>query len=530
MSNAPPARPSAALALLPVPLCVVREGRVVLATPALHALLGLGEGEGLEGRALREVVRAHLSDADVTRTRPSRRALLSAPGGTPVWVELRDGAGRLRTVRVRSSAGPGEGEVVLVADAADAEGATARLATALAEASARMPGLREEAEVLACAVDAVHAQGLHAIVLHARGDRLVLGAVRQPPAFHAAAREFFGVPMEQADMPLSALPALVGLMEGRRGRFFPDLQALAALVFGEGAREALDAAGLPREPAAVAPVLVEGAPYGFLAVQGASLTPAAAATLELFAQGLGVALGNVRHHRRAREQLERVQRLQAELVREARLTVLGEAAGVVAHEVRNPLAVLLNAVALLRRDRGLSPLSAQMVDTVEEEARRLDTVVRDLLEVTRPLELKRAPVDLAALVRRTLEALPGAAPAVAVDADPATPAVEVDGHLLQEALACLLRNAVEASPAGERVHVAVARHGTGAALVVEDRGPGVPPQDRDRIFEPFFTTRARGTGLGLTLVRRVADAHGAQVRVEGREGGGARFTLLLPRA
>jgi two-component system, NtrC family, sensor histidine kinase HydH len=280
-----------------------------------------------------------------------------------------------------------------------------------------------------------------------------------------------------------------------------------------------------------APICVEGEPYGVLTVQGEALTPASAATLELFARQVGGALENVRHHRLAAGRLAELSRLQAELVTQERLSVLGEAAGVVAHEVRNPLGAILNAVAVLKRER-LGPPGASAMEMLEEEATRLDAMVRDLLDVVRPLEPRPRPLQLGALARGTLELFHERRQLgevrLELDEAPELPTLEADETLLRMALENLVRNAVQASPPRGTVWVRLARVPEGVCVTVEDEGPGVSPAEASRIFEPFFTTRATGTGLGLAVVRRVVLAHGGTVSAGQRPGGGARFELRLP--
>jgi signal transduction histidine kinase len=92
----------------------------------------------------------------------------------------------------------------------------------------------------------------------------------------------------------------------------------------------------------------------------------------------------------------------------------------------------------------------------------------------------------------------------------------------------LVRNAAEAAGAGGRVVVRLSEDGAGAEIAVEDSGPGIPAERRDRLFEPFFTTKPRGTGLGLAVSRAIARAHGGELAEVGMPGGGARFTLRLP--
>ncbi|MFP2963066.1 sensor histidine kinase [Myxococcus sp. 1LA] len=115
-----------------------------------------------------------------------------------------------------------------------------------------------------------------------------------------------------------------------------------------------------------------------------------------------------------------------------------------------------------------------------------------------------------------------------VDEAVETPALEGDETLLQLAVTHLVRNAVQASPAGGKVRMTVEPADGGVRLVVEDEGPGIPDVDPQRVFQPFFLTRANGRGLGLAIVRRVVLAHEGSVRACSRPRGGARFELWLP--
>ncbi len=144
------------------------------------------------------------------------------------------------------------------------------------------------------------------------------------------------------------------------------------------------------------------------------------------------------------------------------------------------------------------------------------------------------PVHLGELVRRALGQLHGPpdAPTLrfVVDEAPDLPTLQGDETLLLLAMTHLVRNAVQASPSGGKVRMAVEPSRDGVCLVVEDEGPGIPDVDPRRVFEPFFLTRANGRGLGLAIVRRVVLAHGGYVRAHGRPKGGARFEVWLPLA
>ncbi len=231
---------------------------------------------------------------------------------------------------------------------------------------------------------------------------------------------------------------------------------------------------------------------------------------------------------------DRLEQAQAELVKKARLATLGELAAVVAHEVRNPLGVIFNSVAGLRRGpASADPSSRELLDIVSVEAGRLNRIVGALLELARPSRASFAPADPARLARAAIEAARALAESteeVRLELPAALPKVRVDEHLLRQALGNLVCNALQAP--GRRgpvvVTVELDAPATRLRLAVRDDGEGVPAELRERIFAPFFTTRATGTGLGLAVVRHVAEAHGGAVTLQPAPGGGVTFELQIP--
>jgi two-component system sensor histidine kinase HydH len=225
---------------------------------------------------------------------------------------------------------------------------------------------------------------------------------------------------------------------------------------------------------------------------------------------------------------------QAALVQRERLAALGELSAVVAHEVRNPIAIMFNAISVLRRAPSGSEDAAMLLKIVDDEARRLMHMVNDLLAYASPggLRLTRAPLD--SILTSAAEAAHASAPAgsaqVKIHVPTGLPAVECDEQLVRQAIINLITNAMQASPR-QVVHVRAElepRSPRVVRIVVVDQGGGVPVEAIPRLFTPFFTTRATGTGLGLAIVRRVAEAHGGDVRLAPSEGAGATFWLRLP--
>ncbi|MBM7113827.1 ATP-binding protein [Archangium primigenium] len=512
---------------LPVPVLVVRGERIHHANAALLSLLGVSLEDALATPVL--MLLARFSPAQLAWLEPALSGRALGAGGPPdsLWVHLRVAGGAERTFRMCRGEGLREEDTVLMLLDAEGEESTRRLTESLVAAAAELVHCRDEPRVLETAVEAIHRHGFSVMTLLLDDDGFQYGPLRQPHGVVTACERRFGQPLRDIRVPRTSLPHVEEVWSRRKAAFHTDFPRL----LGHPVRRGLAEERPPAVRVLDAPIFVEGQPHGILSVQGESLTPTSAATLELFARQVGGALENVRHHRRAAERLAELSRLQSELVAQERLAVLGEAAGVVAHEVRNPLGAILNAVAVVKRER-LGPVGRSALEMLEEEATRLDAMVKDLLDVVRPLEPRPRPLHPGELARRTLEILGQRRQLgtlrVSMDEAPNLPTLQGDEFLLQLALENLLRNAVQACPPESGVKVGVSSVPEGILLSVEDEGPGISPEDMHRVFEPFFTTRATGTGLGLAVVRRVVMAHGGTVSVRPRPGGGARFELRLP--
>ncbi len=219
-----------------------------------------------------------------------------------------------------------------------------------------------------------------------------------------------------------------------------------------------------------------------------------------------------------------------------RLAALGQMAAGLAHEIRNPLASIELLAGLVAREANGQPALKEFAEEISREVHAIESTVEACLAWVRPEPAQRVPLDLATLVddalRRALARAPFAG-AVHRHVD-ARARGTGDAALLRSALENLLVNAVQAMGAVARpsghalsVHAAPTADG-GFSLGVEDTGPGVSPELRERIFFPFFTTRANGSGIGLAWVQKAVAAHGGSVSVADRSGGGARFTLFVP--
>ncbi len=216
------------------------------------------------------------------------------------------------------------------------------------------------------------------------------------------------------------------------------------------------------------------------------------------------------------------------LVESEKLAGIGRLAAGVAHEINNPLGVILGYAALLRKHA--DPAAAEDLAVIQEETLRAKEIVEGLLDLSRPLPAgTEQVVDLRTLADEVVSRLREARLLDGVDVSVGG-AAAAPGHpeKLRQVLVNLVRNAAEAAGPGGRIDVSVAEHDGAAEVAVADTGPGIPPERRGRLFEPFFTTKPRGTGLGLAVSRAIARAHGGELAAETSAGGGARFALRLP--
>ncbi len=238
----------------------------------------------------------------------------------------------------------------------------------------------------------------------------------------------------------------------------------------------------------------------------------------------------IRQVRRARRALRD---LQSEFGKREQLAVIGEMAAVIAHEVRNPLAVITNAVASLRRE-GLSRHDHDvLLSILDEEANRLNRLVTDLLAYARPVNLQRQRVVLGDLAERAAVLAAHRTEAkVSFDGGSVRGQIWGDSNLLRQVIDNLVDNAVQATGGTGNVQVDVqasTKDGVdGFVLTVTDDGEGMDTQVRSRAKDPFFTTRPSGTGLGLAIVNRIVEAHGGELQLASRAGEGSRVSIFLP--
>jgi signal transduction histidine kinase len=248
--------------------------------------------------------------------------------------------------------------------------------------------------------------------------------------------------------------------------------------------------------------------------------------------------GRIRAHQEDLEQ--RVAQRSRELLRTARLADLGTLAAGVAHEINNPLAAIATCADGLLRDRKNGHATSdermsQYLEIIGKEAMRARDTTQRLLAFARPESGRREPVWIARECREVATMLDHSAAkqGVLLNLDNINYDLVVlgDGSDLRQVLFNLIKNALDESPVGGRIDVAMHLAEDQVHVTVSDQGKGIDPSLGDRIFEPFVTTKepGQGTGLGLAISHRIVTDHGGSLRAENREGSGARFVLSLPK-
>jgi PAS domain S-box-containing protein len=248
--------------------------------------------------------------------------------------------------------------------------------------------------------------------------------------------------------------------------------------------------------------------------------------------------GGVRYYEGAVQDITETRRVQDalaaaqdELVRKERLAVLGQLAGGVSHELRNPLGVIKNSVYYLRMVLPADDRVRKHLQILEREITTATRIVTDLLDFARVTPAVRVPVDVNELARDAVERnpFPGHVK-VTLELCETPPPVLIDPDQIALVVGNLLRNAAQAMPDGGTLTVRTAAAGAGALVEVEDTGVGIPPERLDKIFEPLFTTKARGIGLGLPVARSLTEANGGRLLVQSEPGRGSRFTVRFAGA
>ncbi len=232
--------------------------------------------------------------------------------------------------------------------------------------------------------------------------------------------------------------------------------------------------------------------------------------------------------------LQRVKHLRSEVERQSRLAYLGEIAGSLAHEIRNPLNTInMNIQLLDERLSSADEKTRAKLKRIRSEIVRLDGILTSFLKFARPPKLNIERVDIPQLLSRLVEffgpEVEGSGLHLRLDIQGEIPPIRGDSEQLRQLFLNLLLNARDASSEGGEIVISAYKTPRRVHVSVADEGCGIDKKRLDKIFEPYITDKPNGTGVGLAIVRRVAMDHGGSVRVESKVGEGTTFTVSLPR-
>jgi signal transduction histidine kinase len=230
--------------------------------------------------------------------------------------------------------------------------------------------------------------------------------------------------------------------------------------------------------------------------------------------------------------IETLEQSKLDIVRVAKLAVIGEMAASMAHEVRTPLGILRSSAQILQREPQLSAIGLEMTDFILSETKRLNALVTTLLECARPRASKFVQQDFYAIIKHALELLQtqldNKGVQLGLHLQDKKAVLSCDHDQMLQVFLNLIMNALQHSNKGGQIEITSSTHGQQLEVCIADNGAGIADTDKAKVFEPFYTRRQEGIGLGLTVVQQIILAHHGKIFVTDSTLGGACFHIVLP--
>lgn len=296
-------------------------------------------------------------------------------------------------------------------------------------------------------------------------------------------------------------------------------------------------------PFVLVPLISRGCTLGVLIadnfVTGKSIGEEDVVRLRAFANHASLAIENSRLYESLKEKVAELSRANQELsanrdklIRYERLSVVGEMAAKIAHDIRNPMTAIGGFARRMLKKASADSASNSYLQIIVYEVDRLEKILSDILSFSKPAAPRLKPVDLNQLITETYAIMGPELEqhqiTVARELDPLLPPVALDRDQVERVLINLIKNAIEAMPEGGAITTITQLEGQWARIETADTGPGIAEEDMAKIFEPFYTSKATGSGLGLTLAAQIISSHGGAMDVVRREPGGTAVIIRLP--
>ena len=230
------------------------------------------------------------------------------------------------------------------------------------------------------------------------------------------------------------------------------------------------------------------------------------------------------------EDITELKRMQQQLLKSERLATIGEVASMVGHDLRNPLTGIRGAAYYLKMKCGpkLDKKSREILDLIESDVEYSNKIVNDLLDFSKQIQLQRGIVSIKSLVSKVLSETEAPKKVKIKDLTKKTHRAFLDPDQMKRVFKNLIKNAIDAMPNGGTLTIKSEKAKDFIKIFVQDTGEGIPKQNLGRMFTPLFTTKAKGVGMGLSICKRLVEAHGGTITVKSEEGKGTCFTFTVP--
>jgi PAS domain S-box-containing protein len=235
---------------------------------------------------------------------------------------------------------------------------------------------------------------------------------------------------------------------------------------------------------------------------------------------------------KVKEGMEKLIETQDKLVRSERFAAIGEAAAYLSHEIKNPLVIIGGFARQIEKSLSDEDDNRRKLKIIQDEARRLELMLTDVRDFTRPSRPQKELQDINSIIENTLALMEndlkekGISCEKSLDGD--IPAIFFDPRQIEQLLINLAKNALEAMPNGGKFFISSWHEDKQVKVLAVDNGIGIPSEIAEKIFNPFFTTKKKGTGLGLAVCRKIIEDHEGEICIQSEEGKGTKVTIILP--